>query len=230
MPPSQSANKVVQRTRAVAFLDGVVAAYHKLDSLSATWRRSLYDPAQGSVAWRRATLPLLRFENQKDRLIFVSDGQRTHLTIGKTTTGVGIDRLSHLDKDTTAGLLDNIDSDEITPYLLRGQNPLRSSRWRRSDDASAHGEARLLGVATVHGVRCRGVDINEVIEGRDSTTTQTFRLWFGPDNVLRRYQVFIDSSPDQVGSLFQVVDYQVHSNVKLSPALFFIPNRPDSDE
>lgn len=217
-----AAVKRAERAKAVVFLDGVAAAYRQLHSLSATWKRTGYDPAEGTLAWLHSKPAQVRFENKADHSLFVSNGRRNHSTVGKETTGTAIDRLWAADKNES--YLNNIFCDELTSYFLRGQNPLRTQRWRLDPTAPTQGQARLLGVASVNGARCQGVEMTEFIEGRDDSSTDIVTLWFDSHHLMRRLQQgTVEYGPGYV------VDFQVHPNIKLSPSLFLIPNRPDGD-
>ncbi len=216
--PSQAV-LAANRAKAVVFFDGVVASYRKLHSLSLTWRRTGYDPAQGSLAWRHSKPTRVHYENKTMHQVFVSDGIRNHYTLSKETTGVAIERLWHLPKDGSADEFLMVDCDQLTPYLLAGQNPLRTRRLTGINVSNA----RLLGVATVKGVRCHGVELRELVEGRDSSSTNIYTAWFDSRDLMRRYQYGTVEDGKQY-----TVDFEVHPNAKLSPVLFRIPNRPDS--
>lgn len=218
--PTVAPSKLAQRQKAVIFLDGIAAAHRKLRSLSGTWKRSVYDPASGSIAWLNARPSQVHYEENGalTQIVAVSNGVREH-TIVKSSFGGTIDTVFTPPAAYRAATSE-IGCDEVTQVVLSGRNPLRTARWGTFDGQSESGEARLLPAGLVRGIRCRGVEWKEVIEGRDNSVTETFSMWFDARGIVRR------TAQSGFGA---VVDFELRSNLKLAPALFQIPNRPDGE-
>ncbi len=214
-PSVTAANQV----KAVDFLDGVAASYRKLHSLSATWHgiggydhkqdkwRADYK-SQGMLAWSNSKPGQVRYEDKTQPFLFISSGLH-HLTRYKGNQG---DEVAPVDKDAVYEF-SSIYCDRLESYLLNGKNPLKGSDF--------HG-ARLLGIGTVNGVRCRGVEFKSEEDEFDSNRsliviTHIYTAWFDSRNLLRRYQeVTVELK------MKESVDFEVHPNVKLSPTLFVI--------
>ncbi len=209
------------RAKAVVFLDGVAASYKKLHSLSATWRSKGESTEEGSFSWRHSQPVQLRFENKTSHILFISNGILTREMRGKGGEEGALDDVSPAMKDGSD--LEKIECDDVTSFLLQGHNLLRTRKWSRGDGSSAQGEARLLGVTAVNGVRCRGVELTEYVEASDAYYTNVDTLWFDSHNLLRRYQCRHEGSAADPS--VTVVDFQVRPNVKLAPSLFHIPKR-----
>lgn len=152
------------------------------------------------------------------RIVAVSDGARHH-TIVKSSFQGTIDRLWTPPAAGMQAATSEISYDEVTRVVLSGQNPLRIPHWGTFNGQSESGEARLLPPGWVRGLRCQGVEWKEVIEGRDNSVTETFSMWFAARGLVRRTRQMSGA----------VVDYQWRPNLKLAPALFQIPNRPDGE-
>ena len=227
--------------RALVYLDKVAATYKKLRSLSVQWAMS-GGPGQpvtsrGTYAWRvlkavgkrGAEVHQVRFEDHTHKDLIVSNGKLSYFRARYQHEPIYVRKL----RPGQVGALTGIRTDEVTPFLLAGRNPLRQlenssyGQYMTVGRDPFYGGARLLGSVLISGVRCRGVQFSDFITTRDRDYRKIYTLWFDKNNHLRRLQLTdFNGEPQR-----SMVDFALKLNPKLPTSLFALPaNAPAPEE